>query len=367
MEELSKNTSNTSNTNQTRVAQQNDLTKDSTNNNTELDKDIEHLHINQGDGADCNPVIDINHKLNLMKLSKDQFDEDEKSEDGLLTLNRFNGQPVVIYNMGPEDEYIQSMTSEYSKYCHPYINLVYGYRKDENDNLLIIREHVQGNNFYSVRNYEHLNDRLVAFYKCLTLVEYIHSFKAFMRVIKPEKFILGGGLTCCKLVDLIKNDNKYLINVQSTSKLEIHARFIHPNLLAEDLSDDSLERSVEFDIVKRADLWSLGCMLYYAITKKEPWDRYQTREEILNAFQQNKYFFKDEEIKDDKGNPVEQQLLTWLHKCFDNAWGDDITPFREEMEERPHIKSFISEDGGDLEMDYKKGMYLFIISLYSCS
>jgi serine/threonine protein kinase len=351
-----------------------------TNNNVTNKQDIESMGIDQGYNEGDNPVIEINHKLNLMKLAKDQFDEDEKSEDNTLVLNRFNGQPVVIYNMGPEDEYVEAITSEYSKYCHPYINLVYGYKHADNGDLLIVREHVHGKNYYTVTNYVHLGDRLIAFYKCLTLIEYIHSFKAFLRIIRPEKFILGGGLTSVKLVDVIKHDNRYLIKIQTTTKVDDSMRFICPELYDEDLSDDSLERSVDYDKVKRSDLWSVGCMLYYAITTKKPWDngkfnkkdeikaeymKYQKNKEFIKANPSKKdenlyptIFFKDSELNDgnkENPKPIEPELIEYLHKCFDNTWGEDLTPFREALEKRENIAKFIGEAGGDLEMNYDDG------------
>ncbi len=317
--------------------------------------DVEKLMVDQGydGGADVNPVIEINHKLNLMKLAKDQFDEDEKTED--LVLNRFNGQPVVVYNMGPEDEYVQVMTAEYSKYCHPYINLVYGYKHSDTEDLLIIREHVHGKNYYSVNYYDHLEDRLVAFYKCLTLIEYIHSFKAFLRIIRPEKFILGGGLTCVKLVDVIKHDNRYLTRIQANNKVEPSMRFISPELYEEIEADDGLERSMEFEKVQRADLYSVGCFLYYAITKRMPWDGYNKKDDIMKAHRMNKTaFLKEDDIVDDEGKR-DPELYKWLQNCFSNKWGDDLTDFREKMEKRPVIAGFIGENGGDLLMDYEKG------------
>jgi len=309
-----------------------------------------------------NPVIEINPKLNLMVLSKDQFDENEKNEDESLVLNRFNGQPVVIYDMGPEDEYVQAMTSEYSKYCHPYINLVYGYRY-EDKNLLIVREHVHGKNYYSVANYVNLGDRLIAFYKCLTLIEYIHSFKAFLRIIKPEKFILGGGLTTVKLVDCIKHDNRYLTKIQNLNKIDDankSMRFICPELYFEDLGENSLERSIDYEVVRRSDYWTIGCFLYYAITTKLPWANYNTKEEIKKDYDNNKLFYKDEDIKTDDGKPITESpmgqfLLDSMRKCFENTLGEDTTELRVKLEERPNIAQFISENGGDLEMDYQKG------------
>lgn len=214
------NTANTHGTTGTTFGESNSTEKNSTGNDV-LSTNVAKVDLGQEAGVEGTPIIEINHLLNLMHLqANDQFDEDERNEEDTLTLNRFNGQPVVVYNMGPEDPYVQATTSEYSKFCHPYINLVYGYKHAENKDLLIIREHVHGKNYYYTSSYDFLGDRLVAFYKCLCLVEYIHSFKAFLRVIRPEKFIMGGGLTCVKLVDVIKHDNRYLTNIQKATLLK---------------------------------------------------------------------------------------------------------------------------------------------------
>jgi serine/threonine protein kinase len=261
--------------------------------------------------------------------------------------------------MGKQDDYVEGMTSEYSKYCHPFINLVYGYRhKDEDRELLIIREHVYGKNYYSIEKYEHLGDRLIGFYKVLCLVEYIHSFKGYLRVIRPEKFILGGGLTYVKMVDVIKNDERYLENLRIDDTCKTGARFLHPELLAASFEDDGLERSVDYDKVRRADVWSVGCFLYYAITKVEPWANLDKPSQIYEAYKDKGYlgFFDESLIKTPKGQH-DQVLLEWLHKCFKNEWGDDLTKFRETMEEkRENIAKYIKDDddGGMLEMDYDK-------------
>ena len=308
-----------------------------------------------------------------MKLNDDQFDEDEKLEEEGILLNRFNGQPVVCYNMGQEDEYVQATSAEYSKYCHPYINLVYGYRNNDDQDVLIIREHVHGKNYYTLSNYKHLGDRLIGFYKCVTIIEYIHSFRAVLRMIRPEKFIMSNGLSTVKLVDVIKHDNRLLTKIQNSTKLpERNAKYICPELYEEDLSDNSLERG-EYEDARRSDLWTLGCMLYYAITKKDPWEGYTKREDILAEYRKtkeygdgvNKFFWKDEDLVGDDGKPIDAQLREQFNKLFDkdNLWEDDLTKFREELETRPNINAFISEQGGDLEMDYHEGNYKYLYLL----
>jgi len=272
--------------------------------------------------------------------------------------------------------------------------LVYGYKiDDESKDLIIIREYVYGKNFYSLRDYDFLGDRLIGFYKCLSLIEYVHSFKAFIRCIKPEKFIIGSGLTIVKLVDLIKHDNRYLTSIQNSSKIEEVNRsmkYIHPDLLFENLEENSLERSVDFEVVKRADFWTVGCFLYYAFTKKDPWERCNTRDEIKKEYDEKKLFFKEEDIKDweyvkegdkfalnEKGEKITKdkplssldlELVAFMKKCLvfhkDTLLPDEATTtLREKLEERPNIKGYITESGRDLEMDYPKGI-IYILTYY---
>jgi serine/threonine protein kinase len=298
-----------------------------------------------------------------MKLNDNQFDEPEESEEGLV-LCRYNGQPVVLYDMGPYSAYVENLTMEYSKYCHPYLNLVYGYKDHSKGNLIIVREHVFGKNYYTLDTYEHLGDRLIGFYKCLTLIEYIHSFKGFLRVIRPEKFILAGGLTTVKLVDVIKNDEAYFNRIRSKKEIEKGARFIHPEFLIPNGDLDSMENDTEYTNCKRADFWSVGCLLYYAITKKVPWENCKTLDEVIEQYSKNQKpeFLKEEDIIGIDGK-VDIQLLDYLNKCFENKWGDELTTFRESLEKNiENIKKYISDDGGELEMDYEKGIYYYFNS-----
>ncbi len=335
-----------------------------TNISTSKGGDVEKLNVEDRGGDDFVPFIEINHKLNMMRLSVEMFEDDYKDiERNNLIINRFNGQPVVIYNMGQEDDYVQSVCSEYSKICHPYINLVYGYRQDENKDLLIIREYVHGENYFQIKNYEYLEDRLVAFYKCLCLIEYVHSFKNFFRVLRPEKFIIEKGITCVKLVDLIKNDFAYLQKIQAGTQLTDSMRFVCPELFEPGETDDSLEKSDDFDKIRKGDVYSVGCMFYYAITKKMPWEGYKTKDEVFKAYNQHKYSFirKDEVVNDNKEH--QPYLYDDLLKCFDThtPWGEDLTDFREKLETRNIIKEFIHENGGDLLMNYEEGKYNYLI------
>ena len=310
-------------------------------------KEMENLFNQDGSG---DSTVLINPRLNLRKLVNDQFEDDSKeSKEGEdVRISRFNGQKVVLYNMGPEDEYVEAISSEYSKFCHPNFNLVYGYRKDhDSEDLLIAREYVNGQNYYTLANYECLGDRLIGFYKCLSLIEYVHSFQSFLRILKPEKFILGDGLTHVKLVDCIKHDNRYLTKIQISDNVERSMRYIHPNFYKEDLTDNSFERSVDYQTVKQADLWSVGCMLYFAITRKDPWSKYNSKEQILKAFNSGKEFWTDADFeKDDNGAPVEKELFTWFMKCMDadanKRWDDELTKFREALEKRENIHNYIT-------------------------
>jgi len=107
-------------------------------------------------------------------------------------------------------------------------------------------------------------------------------------------------------------------------------------------------------------------------TKKEEikaeYDTYKKNKEILASDSSKKkedyptIFFKDSELtdggkeKDIGPKPIDPKLIEYLHKCFEDKWGDDLTPFREDLEKRENIAKFISDAGGDLEMNYDEAI-----------
>jgi len=101
MEEKVTGQENDTNNNNTNTNNSNTITNSYTN-NVFADQGENFIDDADGEGP-SNQIIEIHPKLNLMLLQKNYLDQhNTKSEDDSLILNRCNGQPVVLYNMGPE-------------------------------------------------------------------------------------------------------------------------------------------------------------------------------------------------------------------------------------------------------------------------
>jgi len=147
----------------------------------------------------------------------------------------------------------------------------YGYRiTDEGatPQVQVVREYVFGENYYSIKAYDTFEVRIIGYYKVLGITEYIHSFDDFLQTIRPEKFILGGGLQTVKLVDSVKNDDYFFTKMRSIKDNEelteknSYLRYICPQLYYDSKYQN---RTMAYELLKRLDHYTMACFLYYAI------------------------------------------------------------------------------------------------------
>lgn len=236
-----------------------------------------------------------NDKFNLMEISVEKLEQRIKNESHPdIQLGVLYSMPVVLRNIGKNDDKVENIVSSMAKYNHPTLSLNYGYMldKDElnpNENVVyIVRELVRGKNFHSIFNY-HIHDRLVFLYKIICLLEFLHSFDFCYIFLHPNKLIITDEVDI-KLIDHIKMNDEKLLQFQHKSGLiSDEERFISPELY----KITSLLKCSD-DQKKKFDLYSFGCLFFYAVTGELPWGKLDSVEKISEQFSKESNFLEFE-------------------------------------------------------------------------
>jgi len=297
----------------------------------------------------ADPSMVLSEKFNLMEVQKDRIEQLEENKLGNRThTGLLYGMPIVIRFIGKNNEAVQSIVSDLSKYNHPSLALNYGYMLEKNnegeEEVYIIRELIKGKNFFAAKGYA-LHDQLVILYKTICIIEFLHSFNIYFKNLRPDKIIITDDVEI-KLVDNIKNDEEFFNSLKDQPLLNKDSyRYICPELY------ELKEKITDNDRLKKFDLYSLGCLMFFSVTGKNPWEGYNTKKDIMSAYNQSPaafFFTEKENIK-----ATDKKLAEIIEKCLKNEF-DDINKLREEFGKFPQVVLYLKDDV--LEFDFKKGI-----------
>jgi serine/threonine protein kinase len=289
------------------------------------------------------PLANLTEKFNLMQISFDQIEHMEKKEDDIYT-GLLYGMPVIVKYMGENNEFLQNLISDLSKYSHPGLAINYGIAAKFEDNLekiFVVRELILGCNFYSITELKYQDkvsvfNKLVAIYKLVCIFEFLHSFQQYYYFLFPKKIIITKDINV-KLIDFMKNNNEILMKIKN-SPLNDDFRFIHPLLLKGESSDKDGQSY---------DLYSIGCLIFYAIFEELPWKDFNSKEDIIAAYSENPSFLKDQNSYGRK------EIFEIIEKCLKGDY-NDVEDLRNELSELPEIKDHL-DNNDKVEVDYEKG------------
>lgn len=287
-----------------------------------------------------------NDRFNLMEISVDKLEQRNKNENTPdIQLGVLYSMPVVLRNIGKNSEKVENIVASMAKYNHPTFALNYGYMLDKieeypNENFVfIVRELVKGKNFHSIFNY-HIHDRLVFLYKIICLLEFLHSFDFCYIFLHPNKLIITEEVDI-KLVDHIKINDEKLLNFQHKSgSISDEERFISPDLY----KITSLDKCSD-DQKKRFDIYSFGCLMFYAVTGELPWSKYDSIEKINVEFSKENKFIENSYPEESKN------ALTLVEKIIPITSKMTAEEVRIEMEKFTEIKEYNKD--GKLMFDFE--------------
>jgi serine/threonine protein kinase len=280
----------------------------------------------------------------LMELSFDQIDQLEDTiGDGDFTGLLF-GMPVIIRYLGYNSERLQSLVRNLSIYNHPSTPINYGImiKKENSEKVYIVRELFRGKNFFSICNIDIYN-KIIIIYKLICLLEFLHSFDVYYIFLKPGKIIFSSVMIV-KLLDIVKDDEELLNNLKKTP-FNDEIRFYCPELYNKTITLDDL-KSPKFDI------YSVGCIIFYAIFQELPWKDYNNKEEILNLYTNNENFLEEET----KYNNEYIHIIKLVRKCLNNEFVN-ISELKSEWEKFPEVVNYIKNDY--VNVDFQKGECMF--------
>lgn len=287
----------------------------------------------------------ISDKFNLMLINFSQIESvEERLGNGDYT-GLLYGMPVIIRHIGKNTERLQEIVSDMSKYSHPNLTINYGIMlkpaDDGEERVYIVRDLVQGKNFYSSANLNNHN-KLVVIYKMICVFEFLHSFDVFYIFLHPNNIIIGKDISV-KIIDLIK-DNEMKLEEIRKNPFNDEMRFFCPDLYNPNIDTTSL-------LNPYVDIYSIGCHIFYAFFQELPWKNYNTKEEILNAYLNKETFLEDESrYGSDSFNISTFKIVS---KCLSKDYSS-IDELKNDLEEFEQIDRFIKDDFVDV--DYEKGM-----------
>lgn len=293
----------------------------------------------------------IAEKFNMMEITLDQIEQLESKGEAYYT-GLLYGMPVIIRKLGENTDKLQQLISGFSKYNHPSLTINYAViiKTESNngieiENVYIVRELVKGKDFYCLTTMDNHN-RLVILYKIICLLEYLHSFNIFYKFLRPSKIIISKDANV-KLLNLIQMDQFKLEHLKTKALLNDEYRFYCPELFKNSSSSEDLNKPY-------IDIYSVGCLIYYAIFQSMPWKDYQSKEEILSAYLNKKDFIPENDIIDDENSNIYKII-----KCCLNGDYTSIGLLREDFEKLPQIALYL--ENGHVNFDYTKGKYFYYV------
>ena len=282
---------------------------------------------------------DISEKYNLMEIKIDKIEE-KTPHDAELNKGLLYGMVIAYRSIGQNTEECQSYVSDLSKYNHPSLSLVYGFAIDkDNEMVYIIREWVSGHCFIDKELFnKDSHDRLVLLYKIICLFEFLHSFEISYNFLTPNKVIVTVDMDI-KVIDLIKIDYS-LHNRIKSGKYSNQLHFLHPKTFEKDFEIDKKT------FIKDFDIYSIGCLIYYAISQKLPFSECHSLDELIKA-------------KSGKPDPFpfeNDQMENAYHiaeKCL-NGELESMEKLKDEFSKLPDVDDFIKTE--TINFNYNEGI-----------
>jgi len=123
------------------------------------------------------------------------------------------------------------------------------------------------------------------------------------RDVHPTRIHLNNGAIKFNLVGMPYNFKKLLKNESFSG----HLNYSAPEIL---------EHGQENYLTQKVDVWSLGCCLYYLVTKRDPYDGSNPSEIKRNIRQGRLDRYKKDVGKDDKGQDRHSIIELLLNKSM---------------------------------------------------
>jgi serine/threonine protein kinase len=125
---------------------------------------------------------------------------------------------------------------------------------------------------------------LSLFRQLSSAVAHLHSHGIIHRDVHPTRIHYNNGLCKFNLIGLPYNFKKLL----KCTNYSGHVNYSAPEIISEsevnsmNSTADIEDNSGEGNFTERAETWSLGCCLYYLVTKKDPFEGASVKETKMN-------------------------------------------------------------------------------------
>jgi len=259
--------------------------------------------------------------------------EEKTPHDNELNKGLLYGMVIAYRSIGVNNEESQTYVSDLSKYNHPSLSLVYGFAIEKDTNLVyIVREWVSGHCFLDKELFnKDLHDRLVLLYKIICLFEFLHSFDISYNFLTPNKVIVTVDMDI-KVIDLIKIDSTVIKRIKS-AKYNSQLNYLHPKVFDIDFKIEKKTFLKEFDI------YSIGCLIYYAITQKIPFSGVHTVEDLVKAKAAGKF----EPLEDQNASDQLKTAYEIANNCLGDHY-DTVEKLKEDFSKLHDVEDFIKNE-----------------------
>jgi serine/threonine protein kinase len=288
-------------------------------------------------------------KFNLMEFTFEEIENLQDEGEGYYS-GKFFGQPVLLRYLGEYNDSLRSVIEKYSYISHSDLTINYGIIVKKEviggkavEKVYVIRELVEGKNFYFITGLEYHN-KLIVMYQITCLMEYLHSFDIFYKYLKPQKILIYEDIKV-KVLNLLQQDVFELNNIIS-GPLNDHTRFLCPDLYNPD-NKANLEQPF-------VDIYSIGCHLYYAIFNELPWTGCESKNQILANYLKGDIFLQEGTMKNSYFAEHDPFVVEMVRKCLTKGY-NTISELKEDFQSLPEIILYNYE--GYRDFDYVTGNF----------